>query len=173
MLKPYDKEYMKMAMLRHEETFKQQVFELHRLYRVQKSLMQSIKNSQPNRENQSERWDFYARSQTRLNQTSDVKLEIEDEGEIQLTLGPSSYNRRKKADTPLNSGSGPSFSSSCSSSGTREEGLTGQRWGISMGNPESSSGLRIGRKNNFDVEEEDRLKHLDPWLFQPLSLNMT
>ncbi|OEL27955.1 hypothetical protein BAE44_0011026 [Dichanthelium oligosanthes] len=38
-LKQYEKEHMKMAMLRQEETFKQQVQELHRLYRVQKLLM--------------------------------------------------------------------------------------------------------------------------------------
>ncbi|CAN6287557.1 unnamed protein product [Urochloa humidicola] len=36
-----DMELMKMAMLRHEETFRQQVHELHRLYRVQKQLMMS------------------------------------------------------------------------------------------------------------------------------------
>lgn len=34
-----DMEVMKMAMLRHEETFRQQVHDLHRLYRVQKQLM--------------------------------------------------------------------------------------------------------------------------------------
>ncbi|CAD6205819.1 unnamed protein product [Miscanthus lutarioriparius] len=34
-----DMELVKMAMLRHEETFRQQVHELHRLYRVQKQLM--------------------------------------------------------------------------------------------------------------------------------------
>lgn len=42
LLKPYDKEVMKLAMLKHEETFKEQVHELHRLYRIQKSLMRSI-----------------------------------------------------------------------------------------------------------------------------------
>ncbi|EER93832.1 hypothetical protein BDA96_01G178600 [Sorghum bicolor] len=36
-----DMELVKMAMLRHEETFRQQVHELHRLYRVQKHLMLS------------------------------------------------------------------------------------------------------------------------------------
>ncbi|CAL4940124.1 unnamed protein product [Urochloa decumbens] len=38
-LKQYEKEHMKMAMLKQEETFKQQVQELHRLYRVQQLLM--------------------------------------------------------------------------------------------------------------------------------------
>ncbi|KAI8542051.1 hypothetical protein RHMOL_Rhmol08G0109200 [Rhododendron molle] len=171
MLKPYDKECMKMAMLKHEQTFKQQVFELHRLYRVQKSLMRSIKGSQPNRENQLDRWEFYSRSQIRLNQVNEVELEIQDEGEIQLTLGPSKYYRRKKAETPPTPESGPSFSSS--SSATREEGLTGHRWGLTAANPDANSGLRIGRKSSFDVEGEDRIKQLDSWLFQPLSLNMT
>ncbi|CAN6306175.1 unnamed protein product [Urochloa humidicola] len=38
-LKQYEKEHMKIAMLKQEETFKQQVQELHRLYRVQQLLM--------------------------------------------------------------------------------------------------------------------------------------
>lgn len=38
-LKQYEKEHMKMAMLKQEETFKQQVQELHRLYQVQRLLM--------------------------------------------------------------------------------------------------------------------------------------
>uniref|UniRef100_A0A0E0KG74 Uncharacterized protein n=1 Tax=Oryza punctata TaxID=4537 RepID=A0A0E0KG74_ORYPU len=42
-----DMEVMKMAMLKHEETFKQQVHELHRLYRVQKQLMSDLNRSPP------------------------------------------------------------------------------------------------------------------------------
>ncbi|RLN39573.1 uncharacterized protein C2845_PM01G35410 [Panicum miliaceum] len=41
LVNPCDMELMKMAMLRHEQTFRQQVHELHRLYRVQKQLMTS------------------------------------------------------------------------------------------------------------------------------------
>ncbi|XP_077216458.1 uncharacterized protein LOC143851022 [Tasmannia lanceolata] len=41
--KQFDKESMKMAMLKHEETFKEQVYELHRLYRIQKMLMNDMK----------------------------------------------------------------------------------------------------------------------------------
>ncbi|KAG8093027.1 hypothetical protein GUJ93_ZPchr0012g19137 [Zizania palustris] len=33
---------MKMAMLKHEETFRQQVHELHRLYRIQRQLMNDL-----------------------------------------------------------------------------------------------------------------------------------
>lgn len=40
-LQPYDKEFMRMAMLKHEEIFREQVYELHRLYRIQKMLMNS------------------------------------------------------------------------------------------------------------------------------------
>ncbi|CAN0863772.1 hypothetical protein LINGRAHAP2_LOCUS8782 [Linum grandiflorum] len=40
-LKPHDKECMRLAMLKHEETFKEQVYELHRLYRIQKLLMRN------------------------------------------------------------------------------------------------------------------------------------
>ncbi|XP_066387570.1 uncharacterized protein [Miscanthus floridulus] len=43
-LKQYEKEHMKMAMLKQEETFRQQVQELHRLYRVQQLLMAGAAN---------------------------------------------------------------------------------------------------------------------------------
>ncbi|KAJ3674336.1 hypothetical protein LUZ60_004952 [Juncus effusus] len=43
-----DKELMKMAMLKHEETFRQQVHELHRLYRIQKQLMRDMKSTNNN-----------------------------------------------------------------------------------------------------------------------------
>ncbi|KAF8646050.1 hypothetical protein HU200_066013 [Digitaria exilis] len=45
-----DKDTLKMAMLRHEATFRQQVHELHRLYRIQKLLMRDL-----NRELKSQR----------------------------------------------------------------------------------------------------------------------
>ncbi|KAL0907132.1 hypothetical protein M5K25_025676 [Dendrobium thyrsiflorum] len=41
--KQYEKEYIKITMLKHEETFRNQVHELHRLYRVQKKLMKDVK----------------------------------------------------------------------------------------------------------------------------------
>lgn len=41
--KHYDKDSLKVAMLKHEETFRQQVHELHRLYRIQKLLMRDLK----------------------------------------------------------------------------------------------------------------------------------
>ncbi|KAG8097574.1 hypothetical protein GUJ93_ZPchr0013g36680 [Zizania palustris] len=45
LVKQCDMEVMKMAMLKQEETFKQQVHELHRLYRVQKQMMGELNRS--------------------------------------------------------------------------------------------------------------------------------
>lgn len=40
----YDREMLKRTMLEHEAVFRKQVWELHRLYRIQKSLMDELKN---------------------------------------------------------------------------------------------------------------------------------
>ncbi|KAF8406224.1 hypothetical protein HHK36_008309 [Tetracentron sinense] len=207
---PYDKESMKMAMIKHEETFKEQVYELHRLYRIQKMLMNNMKRNGSNGCN-SERWNLD--NEISLNQVNctyreqqkprrkldlerpaeeyiadgDGVLEIEDESGIELTLGPSSYNRRKKDETPLTSYSGQSFSSSSPESShvkrrstgshTRtdaREQLTDHEWG-SIQLPDVHPSFQSRRKATFDVEEQlrqDKLKQ-PPWLFHVLSLNMT
>ncbi|XP_052198145.1 uncharacterized protein LOC127805023 [Diospyros lotus] len=205
LLNPYDKQYLKMAMLKHEETFKQQVYELHRLYRIQKVLMKSIKNGRPNGQNQ-ERWgsgngislttdqindnhhrvhqnprpgfDLEQPAKENITESSDEngEPEIEDESEIQLTLGPTIYYQRKiKAETPPTSDSGPSFSSSSTGSSHRsKELLTAHKWGLTLV-PEAISDFQNARRNSFDVEEQasqDRLKQ-PPWFFQALSLKMT
>ncbi|KAH7660727.1 hypothetical protein IHE45_15G012200 [Dioscorea alata] len=52
MLKPmngyseYDKEMLKRTMLEHEAIFRKQVYELHRLYRIQKNLMDDLKRKE-------------------------------------------------------------------------------------------------------------------------------
>ncbi|XP_057488641.1 uncharacterized protein LOC130774586 [Actinidia eriantha] len=149
----------------------------HRLYRIQKLLMKSIENSSPKSRETHERWD-YRSGIIKSNQINDqhhqdkpakehiaesygeIAIEIEDESEIQLTLGPTSYYRRKKlAETPRASDSGPSFSSSSTGSSNKEF-------------------LEIGRKKIFNVEEQlrhdHRVKQVAPnWLFKPLSLNMS
>ncbi|KAA8531593.1 hypothetical protein F0562_006302 [Nyssa sinensis] len=205
LLKPYDKEYMKMAMLKHEETFKQQVYELHRLYKVQKILMKSMGSSGQNGQNQ-DRWEWDSKNVVRWNQIDhdldgkqkmphertldlelpaedqyigepdgDGMLEIEEESEIELTLGLTSYCRREiKAETPpLTSDSGLSFSSSSSGSNhlKRTSWRTQQRTDYTK---EELNG-HSGRRNSFDVEEQLRQDGLKqpPWLFQALSLNMT
>ncbi|XP_038989996.1 uncharacterized protein LOC103707454 [Phoenix dactylifera] len=42
----YDKELLKRTMLEHEAVFRKQIYELHRLYRVQKYLMDELKRKQ-------------------------------------------------------------------------------------------------------------------------------
>nr|AFK35654.1 unknown [Lotus japonicus] len=103
-------------------------------------------------------------------ESEDGVLEIIDETEIELTLGPSSYNRgRKKVETPLTSDSGHSLSSSSTGSSHRNK-IT--RYNTHHRTREESSGIR----NSFHIEEQlrsqERLKQ-SPWLFQVLNLNMT
>ncbi|KAI3462700.1 hypothetical protein Pfo_019363 [Paulownia fortunei] len=177
-LDPYDKEYLKMAMLQHEETFREQVYELHRLYRIQKMIMKDI--AKKTRYDQSY---LSTCNQPEARQCLDLERpadefnivesggncrvsEIEDDqGELELTLGPRTYYQRKiKAVEPgLPSDSRPSFSSSSTGSShikktrssTREELLTQQKWGLEM-----------------PVSNQDRLNN-PSWLCQALSLNMT
>ncbi|KAI9088980.1 hypothetical protein K1719_029259 [Acacia pycnantha] len=212
----YDKEYMRIAMLKHEETFKEQLYELHRLYRVQKILMKDMEKSRGNELSQRE-WSFktsigltqnadhYKGTQNKPQLKIDLELpaeehiaeldddpviEIVDETEIELTLGPSSYyNRKKLLETPRTSDSGHSLSSSstgsshinktssrshhCISEATREELSGGMLRLVQV--PDSNSVRQRRIRNSFDVEEQsrqDRLKQ-SPWLFQALSLNMT
>ncbi|XP_027345933.1 uncharacterized protein LOC113857878 [Abrus precatorius] len=204
-----DKEYMRMAMLKHEETFKEQVYELHRLYRIQKILMQNVEarrgieiseqgwyfrnaigftqnaNHRGAQEKPKMKFDLERPAEERIAESDDGVLEMIDETEIELTLGPSSYNRRKKVETPLTSDSGHSLSSSStgsshmnktrchSSNATREE---------SSGNivrlvqvPDSTSGCQSGIRNSYDIEEQLRQERLkqSPWLFQVWNLNIT
>ncbi|KAG2724200.1 hypothetical protein I3843_01G006900 [Carya illinoinensis] len=217
LLNPYDRECMRLAMIKHEETFKEQVSELHRLYRIQKMLMRDIRSNRPKIARSQERlWNlknelgfiqnsnYHQRDaepdkpQRKLDLEQPAEhyiaepddgegvLELIEESEIELTLGPSNYNRWKKPETPLTSDSGPSFSSSSTGSSqinrtsswihqiTRDQ-LTGYELGL-VKVPDMTSGYHSRSKNNIDVEEQQlRQERLNqaPWLFQVLSLNMT
>ncbi|XP_072973945.1 uncharacterized protein [Typha angustifolia] len=173
----YNKEYMKMGMLKHEETFRQQVQELHRLYRVQRLLMSDMLNGKrqqasTNTETNVGTWN--AENDTVLNQPCynysdkrrphgrlDLELpaekcigkddRVDEENELKLTLATgSSIIQKRKQETSFSSESGTSFSSSSTESG----------------------GLKL---HSFDINEgmtQDGLKH-PPWLHQSLSMNMT
>lgn len=166
--KQYNRENMKMAMLKHEETFRHQVHELHRLYRIQKILMNEMKaelvkqkassNSQRNMER-------------RIRQPLDLELpaeefngegegdgalkDEEEEGELELTLATGS-RIRKKDETSFTSDSGASFSWSSAESAQLSRFL--------------SEG-----KGAFDADEQLSRNRMNqpPWLLQCLSLNMT
>ncbi|CAH8280989.1 unnamed protein product [Arabidopsis lyrata] len=170
LLNPYDKQCMKMAMLKHEETFKQQVYELHRLYQVQKILMKNMeinKFTTKNNHVNSGLGTFIRRVDHEIDRPANFSggnnIEIMDESEIELTLGPSCYggdelmrmNKKKKKnslpemmDGNLNSGR-RSFSS-------------------------SSTGSSNNNNNNLEeqVRQERMMKHQkQPWL-QALTLNV-
>ncbi|KAK4783539.1 hypothetical protein SAY86_007913 [Trapa natans] len=134
--RPYDRERLKMAMLKHEETFKEQVCELHRLYRTQKLLMATMGSSLPKEENPANLTGQINRTVHQLQKGADLgspsgdsndgskgngALETIEESQIELALGPSSYStstwRSKKDEAPLSSSS---FSSSSSSTGSSQ-----------------------------------------------------
>lgn len=201
-----------MAMLKHEETFKEQICELHRLYRIQKTMMRNTESSRPD-ERSRELWsckngfsfnqpnharDLQQKSMGRLDlewpsedcvaeSNADRVLELIEESEIQLTLGPSSYNdRRKKPETPLTSDSGTSLSSSSTGSShiNRTSSLKHQKTstkreeGCELGIfqvPDMTLGYQNeSKKGIIGVEEQLRQERQKqpPWLCQVLRLNM-
>ncbi|KAK8652929.1 hypothetical protein V6N13_126952 [Hibiscus sabdariffa] len=191
-LRPYDKEFMRMAILKHEETFKQQVYELHRLYRIQKTLMKSMETSRPI--NGSYMHHQSSRTRLDLEHPADDDDEFINESEIELTLGPTKSMSRKKHGTPtLTSDSGQnSFSSSSTESchmingrpsssmatkrktNTARDEFIGRELGL-LQVTDSTLGYQNGSKNNVDLEQQLRQERLNqpPWLFQVLSMNMT
>ncbi|CAN6356686.1 unnamed protein product [Urochloa humidicola] len=93
-----DMEVMKMAMLKHEETFRQQVNELHRLYRIQRQLMSDLTREVPVA---TRRRSKQPRRALDLQLPADeyiVSSDEDDGAELELTLavgGRSSAGRRK------------------------------------------------------------------------------
>lgn len=191
-----------MAMLKHEEIFREQVYELHRLYQTQKLLMKNISSSTTSRPQQvKEHHHINVDSNKKVAARQCIDLEIrpsdeehiaesvsEDETELELTLGLSSYNNRRRKTAPINnSDSAPSFSASSNSTGSASSQIKrsnlarnpirneGHKWGpISNNNP---SNFQLGGRtqSNQNVEDQYRQDSLNnpPWLFQVLSLNMT
>ncbi|KAJ0982102.1 hypothetical protein J5N97_010357 [Dioscorea zingiberensis] len=103
-LKKCDKESMKMAMLKHEETFREQVHELHRLYGVQKVLMSDMKKQQKV-EQIRPHW-------TTLDLEVPAMPESDDENDLELTLAIGRSRSKKEERSSCVSDSGMSFSSS-------------------------------------------------------------
>ncbi|KAI3760960.1 hypothetical protein L1987_51364 [Smallanthus sonchifolius] len=171
-VQPYDKEYMKMAMLKHEETFKEQVYELHRLYQIQKMLMKNIQSSSHNynynHQEQKIKTDLEQPASTKdydhVAKTLDDDQEFEDESELELTLAPTSFNRRRSMSNnkPESSDSILGFSSSSTGSSNTHK--------VEIIARENSSFLSGNRRNN---SSSDRSLKQPPWMYQVLSLNMT
>lgn len=195
-----------------------QVYELHRLYRVQKLLMNNISRNTETEIKTQDRWitsrdkntSIYYNNSQHIHppprQTLDLEqpagehntnldcnggFEIEDECDIELTLGPSIYYPTRKAKTPLTSDSGLSFSSSSTGSSSvkrrdnsdgfrkitdkiMKKELTAHNWRL-VEVPTSSPSFLNGRKINTNDNEQSRQDRLQqpPWLFQVLSMNIT
>lgn len=226
-LKPHDKEFMRMAMLKHEETFREQVYELHRLYRIQKMLMNTTVgvNKQQNDHQQKQDQirshvadqirassfavdnqrqqaqrntddqvgtrlaDHHTPHQERIaesNNNNNQMIKKIDESEIELTLslGPTTYTRRRLR--PDKSESGQSVSSSSTgSSQTRKISPKDSRmsstrdftWGAATGNIISNN----NNKNTFSHQGSESVdpgfsngqQNNPPWMFQALSLKLS
>lgn len=201
LINPYDKEYMKMAMLKHEEIFREQVYELHRLYQTQKLLMKNMSTStnRPQQDHQVVVNHLDSNKKITARQCIDLEIrpntdeehiaESTGEDELELTLGLSSYNVRRRRKTAHFDSSSPIFSSSNSTGSASSQikhittnlvrNIEGSKWGLEEKLPVSNNfqiGGRTSQSNqNVDQEQyrsQDSLNN-PPWLFQVLSLNMT
>uniref|UniRef100_A0A0D9VVM1 Uncharacterized protein n=1 Tax=Leersia perrieri TaxID=77586 RepID=A0A0D9VVM1_9ORYZ len=186
-LKQYEKEHMKMAMLKQEETFKHQVQELHRLYQVQKLLMTAGSASsattmaggimiscrpedEENEAGSSRRpWDAYNKQQAPTHT-------VVEESELELTLGIGSFafgtageaNAAKEA--PSSSvDSRTSNSSSSTESGSPNCRATPHHKRPSRLGSSSVAGSGVGSSQQHLELEHDALKQ-PPWLHQCLNL---
>lgn len=192
-----------MAMLKHEEIFREQVYELHRLYQTQKLLMKNM--SSTNRPQQVIKDQVNSnKKMTTPRQCIDLEIKPnideeehivesaseDDTHELELTLGLSSYNVRRRRKTANFDSSSPSFSSSNSTGSASSQillkhtttnlarnNIQGHKWGPEENNNNFQLGGRTSQSNqNVDQEQyrspQDSLNN-PPWLFQVLSLNMT
>ncbi|KAK1317409.1 hypothetical protein QJS10_CPA05g01288 [Acorus calamus] len=189
-LKKYDKEFLKMIMLRQEQTLKEQVYELHRLYRIQKVLMNDMKNNVL----KGQRIPAYIEADLNhsdnncnnrqmtcqlLNlelppeeadeaETRDVMVAIE-ESEIELTLGRGGSTYRKRQETSAGTDSSASISSSSSEcvnhQRTNATEFMNCDWGL-----QQYANMSMGYQS--ELLRQDTVKQ-PPWLFHGLSLSTT
>ncbi|KAL6530071.1 hypothetical protein OROMI_028716 [Orobanche minor] len=175
LLNHYDKEYLKIVMLKHEETFREQVYELHRLYQIQKMLMMKDMYKLTTRRNDLDYAATCNRAEARVLEEEikvaepdeNYRVSDEDDG-LELTLGPRSYyyyqKKIKGAPAVPSDDSWPSFSSSST-------GSSGHMRGITRNTTTTRDGLFMMSEQPMP-SNQDRLNS-PPWLLQALCLNMT
>ncbi|KAI4381246.1 hypothetical protein MLD38_007338 [Melastoma candidum] len=148
LVRSYDKERMKLAMLKHEQTFKEQVYELHRLYRIQKTLMKALKGERGD----GRRHPFMGREDS---------CHDDDGIELTLGLGPTGYNTRTRKRC---GGTSPSLSSSTTTGSSGQE-KSGASYGCEG---KGGHGGGVGGRNRLRVKEQQH----PPWFIQAvLSMN--
>ncbi|EAY83260.1 hypothetical protein OsI_38469 [Oryza sativa Indica Group] len=116
-----EKEHIKMAILKQEQTFRQQVNELHRVYRVQKQLMiemQSISTqAQAKADNRTIPRLEMDHQQWYRNSGEKKAPEFVEDFDLELTLATGAGRKQEK---PSNSDSGATVSSSTSAESESE-----------------------------------------------------
>ncbi|CAL9100319.1 unnamed protein product [Musa textilis] len=201
-LRKYDKECMKMMMLKHEETFRQQVVhELHRLYRVQKFLMRDMKNNELKRQRLVNRTRFNLgdrdagtescllsnRHRERRPRRGVLNLELPADEYIERAEEDMTMELEQESDIELTLTVGSSWrkreetsftsdsGASFSSSSTESGGLKLSAHGWETRQAEDANiGYDNGIKDCLELEglRDERLKQ-PSWHFQCLSLRMT
>ncbi|XP_042393289.1 uncharacterized protein LOC121984431 [Zingiber officinale] len=179
-MKLYDRECMKIAMLKQEEIFRYQVHELHRLYNIQKLLMREMKKADMKRQRYKptdgerdekgtdSKCDDYCDWRQQPRHLLDLALSAEKyierhKGEVMLTMKESNdlelklatgsnKTPSKKNDTRFTSDSGSSFSSSSNDSEFKKQLFTR---------------LRNERKGGCDIQKQMRKEEIKQphWLF--------
>ncbi|CAL4899064.1 unnamed protein product [Urochloa decumbens] len=155
-----EKEHIKMAMLKQEQTFRQQVHELHRVYRVQKQLMMQMQvtemknygNITADRETES----TVKLGRQKWHSSSGEEAALAEDFNLELTLATGAGQR--KQEKPSNSDSEATISSS-----TSAESESGRRFV-----PENVTTLRFQNESN---RHDDKVMQ-SPWRYQCLSLKM-
>uniref|UniRef100_A0A0A9CWL1 Uncharacterized protein n=1 Tax=Arundo donax TaxID=35708 RepID=A0A0A9CWL1_ARUDO len=155
-----EKEHIKMAMLRQEQTFRQQVQELHRVYRVQEQLMMQMQVTEMNNygnataKTQTEPTVKIGRQEWSGN-SGKTKATLVEDFNLELTLATGAG--RRKQEKPSNSDSEATMSS------TSAESESGRRFV-----PDSNVTIRFQNESN---RRDDQVMQ-SPWLYQCLSLKM-
>ncbi|TKW29061.1 hypothetical protein SEVIR_3G371000v4 [Setaria viridis] len=155
-----EKEHIKMAMLKQEQTFRQQVHELHRVYRVQKQLMMQMQVTETKNycniaaDGQTESTVKLSRQQWCAS-SGDKEATLAEDFNLELTLATGTGRKQEK---PSNSDSEATISSS-----TSAESESGRRFV-----PENVTTLRFQNESN---RHDDKVMQ-SPWLYQCLSLKM-
>ncbi|KAI3790487.1 hypothetical protein L2E82_03561 [Cichorium intybus] len=158
MLENHHREFIKQTMLKHEDTFRHQVRELHRLYDVQKSMMGTLRND--NRRN------------TELGQPATLDINSDD-----LAVG-FDLSRPAKEDTSCGDSSGihedqtgPNDVELTLSIGPSGSKRRSQNCLHQTGGNNSKATMKSNLVNSSTLYNQDKKK--PHWLFQDLSLNRT
>ncbi|KRH12651.1 hypothetical protein GLYMA_15G185500v4 [Glycine max] len=170
LIRPCNKEYMRITMLKHQDTFKEHVYELHRLYRIQNILMKNMEATRGAQQNPKLNFDLERPAKEDMAEAdSDGVLDVINETEIELTLRPLSY-KRKKVETPLTSDLAHSLSFSSTGSSLINKTRLKTRHSSYSAAEELSGGL-IGLVHVRHLTAGDDRTKQPPWFFQVLSLN--